>query len=63
MGEDEPTPTCKVARVIREYDLEGLGDELEHGWTADGDNRTSLRGLATYFNERVLDAALDAHDH
>lgn len=52
----------KVGRVIAEYDLEGLGAELERRWSAEGDERASLRELATYFNQRVLEAALDAHD-
>ncbi|WP_276258926.1 rod-determining factor RdfA [Haloglomus litoreum] len=54
----------KVERVIDEYELEGLGDELERAWTAaDPDERESLRDLATRFNEQVLEAALlDAGD-
>lgn len=62
MSEDAKPTGNKVARVIREYGLEGLGDELERRWTADGDERDSLRELATVFNVRVLDAALEAHD-
>jgi hypothetical protein len=48
----------KVARVIGEYDLEGMGDELAALWTADETERQSLRQLATYFNKDVLDAAM-----
>jgi hypothetical protein len=49
----------KVQRVIDEYELDGFGDELERAWTAaDPDERESLRGLATRFNEQVLEAAL-----
>lgn len=44
----------KVARLINEYDLDGLGAELEHRWTAEGDDRMSLRALATYFNQQLL---------
>jgi hypothetical protein len=46
----------KVERVIEAY---GLGDELECARTAaDPNQRKSLRDLATRFNERVLEAAL-----
>ena len=51
-------PSSKVARLISEYDLDGLGDELEVRWTGDGVERTSLRDLADYFNERLLERAL-----
>ncbi|MFB6070021.1 MAG: rod-determining factor RdfA [Halanaeroarchaeum sp.] len=47
----------KVARVIDDYDLAGLGEELERKWTRE-DDRSSLRELATLFNRRVLEAAL-----
>jgi hypothetical protein len=46
-----------VARLIEEYDLPGLGDELEQLWTAE-ENRRSLRELATYFNQQLLQQAL-----
>jgi len=51
-------PSSKVARLISEYDLDGLGEELETRWTGDGVERTSLRDLADYFNERLLERAL-----
>lgn len=51
-------PSSKVARLIAEYDLDGLGEELEMRWTGDGVERTSLRDLADYFNERLLERAL-----
>ncbi|RLM53668.1 hypothetical protein DVK02_12520 [Halobellus sp. Atlit-31R] len=51
-------PSSKVARLIAEYGLDGLGDELEVRWTGDGVERTSLRDLADYFNERLLEQAL-----
>lgn len=51
-------PTSKVARLIEAHDLDGLGDELEARWTAEGDDRMSLRDLADYFNERVLEQTL-----
>ncbi|WP_336022626.1 rod-determining factor RdfA [Halobellus salinisoli] len=51
-------PSSKVARLIDEYDLDGLGDELEALWTGDGVERMSLRDLADYFNERLLEQTL-----
>jgi hypothetical protein len=50
----------KVARLIDEYDLGGIGAEMERRWTAPDDERTSLRDLATYFNQRLLAAAMAA---
>ncbi|MCY4732363.1 hypothetical protein KY092_17570 [Natronomonas gomsonensis] len=49
----------KVARLIEEYDLQGLGAELEQRWTADED-RSSLRELAAQFNQELLREALEA---
>lgn len=51
----------KVARLLQEYDIEDLGAELERRWTADED-RQSLRELAAYFNQRILERALEAAD-
>ncbi|GGJ03449.1 hypothetical protein GCM10008995_11520 [Halobellus salinus] len=51
-------PSSKVARLISEYGLDGLGDELEARWTGDGVERTSLRDLAGDFNERLVERAL-----
>ncbi|MFB6202501.1 MAG: rod-determining factor RdfA [Halorhabdus sp.] len=51
-------PSSKVARLIREYGLDELGDELESRWTAEGERRLSLRDLADLFNKRLLEAAL-----
>lgn len=48
----------KVARLIRDYDLENMGDELADRWTREGSDRMSLRDLATYFNRALLRAAL-----
>ncbi len=49
----------KVERLIEERDLDGIGDELVDGWTATGDDRTSLRDLARRFNVRLLSATMD----
>lgn len=51
-------PSSKVARLIDEYGLDGLGEELEVRWTGDGVERTSLRDLADYFNEHLLEQSL-----
>lgn len=48
----------KVARLIDEYGLDGVGAELERRWTADSAERSSLRELADYFNRTLLRTAL-----
>jgi hypothetical protein len=48
----------KVARLIDEYGLDGLGAEMEQVWTANNDERKSLRELADHFNQQLLDEAL-----
>lgn len=57
----------KIERLIDEYQLAGIGDELERRWTADAEERASLRTLAADFNRRVLertmvDAGMDPID-
>ena len=49
----------KVGRVIETYELDGLGEQLEAQWTAEGDDRSSLRELATEFNQRLLEITLE----
>lgn len=49
-----PGRRSKVVRLIDEYDLDGVGDQLERRWTAPGDDRMSLRVLADYFNRELL---------
>ena len=51
-------PSSKVARLIEEYDLADVGEELEARWTASGEDRLSLRDLATVFNKRLLEQAM-----
>jgi hypothetical protein len=51
-------PSSKVARLLEEYDLDGLGADLEARWTGDGIDRMSLRDLAEFFNKRLLEQAL-----
>lgn len=53
----------KVARLLDEYGLDGVGAELEARWTATGDDHWSLRDLAATFNrelvrERLYDAGM-----
>lgn len=48
----------KVARLLDEYQLHGLGDELVKHWTAEDEDRMSLRKLAEFFNVRLLEAVL-----
>jgi S-adenosylmethionine:diacylglycerol 3-amino-3-carboxypropyl transferase len=48
----------KVARLIDEYNLSGMGAELEAAWTGVSGERTSLRDLAEEFNQRLLEVAL-----
>lgn len=48
----------KVARLLDEYEFQELGEELERLWTAEN-NRRSLRELADYFNQRLLEQRLD----
>lgn len=54
-------PGPKVARLLDEYGLSQVGEELEERWTRRTD-RSSLRELADYFNRELLVAALDAAD-
>ncbi len=35
-------PSSKVARLIDEYELDGLGAEMEARWTGDGEERMSF---------------------
>lgn len=51
-------PASKVADLLDEYDLDGVGAELEARWTEDGPERMSLRELADHFNRRLLESAL-----
>lgn len=48
----------KVARLINEHDMTGMGPELESRWTGENDRRMSLRDLADYFNRELLAAVL-----
>lgn len=52
-----PGPRPKVVRLIDQYGLESVGDELESKWTDPGADE-SLRSLADWFNERLLRTVL-----
>lgn len=58
-GNAGPGQTSKVATVIEKYDLHGEGNVLEERWSGRNSKGDSLRDLADYFNERILEAALD----
>jgi len=54
-----PGRPSKVARLIEQHGFDEVGAELERRWTADDpDERQSLRELASYFNRRILAAAV-----
>jgi hypothetical protein len=58
-----PGRRTKVARLLDEYDLKELGEELEKLWTTENERR-SLRELADYFNRRLLKQQLEnVNDH
>lgn len=61
-SEVQGTERSKVASVIERYDLLGTQDELERRWLGVDRERQSLRELATWFNQRVLEAALENQD-
>lgn len=48
----------KLVRLIDQYDLQGMGQTLEQRWTAEEDERSSLRDLADYFNRELLSTAM-----
>jgi hypothetical protein len=56
---DEPDLTrSKVGRLIDTYGMTGVGQELEDRWVGRGYERQSLRWLAEWFNQRLLEARL-----
>jgi len=58
-GAEATQPESKVARLIDAYELgASFGDRLEEAWTADGDQRESLRSLADRFNRRLLQVTM-----
>lgn len=61
MDTEPDTRRPKVARLIDEYGLDGLGAELEERWTRSED-RSSLRDLAEYFNRQLVESELETID-
>lgn len=55
---DDSRPSNKVARLLAEYDIDGLGTQLESRWTAEGTERMSLRDLAAFLNKRLVEKSL-----
>jgi len=53
----------KIARFIDEHNMTGLSAELEDRWTAENDQRMSLRDLADYFNRELLQQYSQARTH
>lgn len=51
-----------MGRVIQEFDLDGLNDELVTRRRGDGDDPASLRDLTEFFNQTVVRSALDRAD-
>ncbi|MES3518438.1 MAG: hypothetical protein PPP58_12325 [Natronomonas sp.] len=50
----------KVVDLIEEYELTGLGVELERRWTRGDDARMSVRELTRFFNARVVETVLES---
>lgn len=52
----------KVERLLHERDMESVGQQLEDYWLGTGEQQYSLRKLADWFNERLLERALQDSD-
>lgn len=52
-GTTDPTRS-KVGRLIEEYGMVGVGEELADRWLGRGVDSQSLRSLADWFNERLV---------
>lgn len=50
----DQSPNTKVARVLKKYEFDSLGDEITRRWTGHNGERDSLRTLADVFNQRIL---------
>jgi hypothetical protein len=62
--EDDRTGSTnsKLSRLIDEYGLDTLGDQIEDYWTNDTGERYSLRELATYVNQQLLRSVMNDAD-
>lgn len=58
VSEAESRPNSKVARVTQQYDLGDFGDELVARWTGEAGGQQSLRELAEYTNQGLLQATM-----
>lgn len=52
----------KVERLLDEWDMDGVGDQMEAYWLGTGEEQLSLRKLAEWFNRRLLERALNESD-
>ena len=52
----------KVERLLDEWEIEPVGQQLEDYWLGTGQEQYSLRELADWFNERLLERALEDSD-
>lgn len=69
MGENEATTgtdsgvgstcSCKVGIVSKKYGIHDVDSELTSRWKGEGEEKSSLRELETYTNQRILRAALE----
>lgn len=50
----ESVSTSKVGKLLEDYEMEGIGKELENRWLGKENERQSLRYLAKDFNQRLL---------
>lgn len=50
----DSTSNSKLRRVLEEYELEYLVEQIETYWLDDTEPRYSLRELATYVNQQLL---------
>lgn len=57
-ADNETSWCCKIGRVTEEYDLMDLDDNLVAYWTGDADEQQSIRELAKYVNQLILEEAL-----
>lgn len=55
---DEGRDLSKVERVVESYGLVGHGDRLVEYWTGTDGEQRSTRELAEWFNQEVLEAAI-----
>ena len=58
MSDSDSGRRGKVEQLIEKHDLDGIGDRLERRWTANGEERKSLRDLADEFNRELLRVAM-----